>query len=289
MFLKLFHAGVGLYRRLPFPSVKRLARRGWDSYQARRPDRVVTATIDGITYELHLNELIDSSIYYTGAFEPHITAAIQRLVHPGDVVLDIGANIGCHALRMAKLAGPSGRVVAFEPMPWARQKLERNIPLNGFANVDVVARALSDKTQREHVHFRSSWLVGPTGRSSEDPKSAGEHVVEFARLDDVLAEKGITRVDFIKLDVDGFEFKVLRGARRLLEEQHPSILMELGAYTLEAAGDDIREMTHYLVELGYRFYRETTFMPWPSTDAMIASVPPHGTMDVLVSAKPVPV
>lgn len=288
MFLRFFHAGVSLYRRLPFPAARRLIRRGWDRVQARRGNRVVTATVDGITYELHLNELIDSNIYFTGSFEPETTAAIRRLVVPGFVVLDIGANIGCHALRMAKLVGDRGKVFAFEPMPWARRKLEANLALNRFGNVEVVARGLSDAARLETVHFRSSWSLGATGRSSEDPASAGAHLVEFSRLDDVLAEKKLGRVDFIKLDVDGYEFKVLRGADTLLREHHPTILMELGAYTLRSVGDDIRAMVTYLVERGYRFYEETTFAEWPSTDAMIAAVPTCGTIDVIASARPLP-
>lgn len=287
MLPRLLRAGAGLYRRLPFPAVKRLVRRGWDRYQAARGNRVVIATVDGITYELHLNELIDSNIYYTGSFEPDTTAAIRRLVKPGDVVLDIGANIGCHALRMARLVGERGRVLAFEPMPWPRRKLEKNLALNHLPNVEVVARGLSDAPRQAVVHFRSSWLVGATGRSTEDPSSAGAHQVEFARLDDVLAEKGIARVDFIKLDVDGFEYKVLRGASGLLERDHPTIMMELGAYTLEAVGDDIREMVSFLSARGYRFYQETSFAEWPSTEAMIAAVPADGTIDVVVSARPI--
>src|SRR5271165_6032794 len=129
MMLRVFHAAVGVYRRLPFPRLKRLVRRGWDRYQASRGRRTVTATVDGVTYELHLDELIDSSIYYTGAFEPETTAAIRRLVRTGFVALDIGANVGCHTLRMAKLVGTAGRVFAFEPMPWARAKLQKNLSL----------------------------------------------------------------------------------------------------------------------------------------------------------------
>src|SRR4051794_15228320 len=101
--LKLLRRAVGVWRQLPFPRIKGQLRRGWDWYEARNRNRIVTTTIDGVAYELDLSELIDNRMYYTGAFEPETTAAIRRFCKPGDTVLDIGANIGCHALRMAQL------------------------------------------------------------------------------------------------------------------------------------------------------------------------------------------
>lgn len=281
--LTLLHTGVAAYRRLPFPGFKRFLRRHWDRYQAGKGPRVVTACVEGINYQLHLGELIDSSIYFTGSFEPDTAAAIRRLVGPGDVVLDIGANIGCHTLPISRLVGMSGRVISFEPMPWARSKLESNIALNGFQNIEVVPYGLSDQSRREVVHFRSSWSLDEGGQSSEDPASVPTCAVDFVRLDDFLEARALKRVDFIKMDVDGYEFRVLLGARVTLSEKRPSILMELGAYTLRAVGDDIEELVRYLADLKYSFYDEKTFDLYPSAESVVRAVPPQSTINVVAS------
>jgi FkbM family methyltransferase len=284
--LRLFHAAVRAYRAIPLPGAKRLARRVWDRYQASRGERTVEARIDGIRYELHLNELIDSSIYYTGSFEPFTTAAIRRILKKGDVALDIGANMGCHSLPMAKMVGETGRVIAFEPMPWARKKLASNIALNSFSNLQVVPMGLSDSAGRTMIHFRSSWSLDAKGMSFEDPTSTEKCAVEMVRLDDFLRGQNVARIDFIKLDVDGFELKVLRGARATLESQHPVILMELGAYTLRDAGDDIQDLVRFLLDLGYRFYDERSFDPIESASGLLEAEHADSTINVVVSSKP---
>lgn len=98
--------------------------------------QIVFTTINGIKYELDLNQAIDSSIYYCGCWEPETTAIIEKYVGQGMTVFDIGANIGAHSLTFAKLVGQSGKVIAFEPMSWAFQKLKHHIiELNNFNNV----------------------------------------------------------------------------------------------------------------------------------------------------------
>jgi FkbM family methyltransferase len=282
--LQLLQAAGNVYHRLPFPGLKQIARHVWN--RLRPPDRVVIASVDGITYELHLRELIDSHLYYLGAFEAQSSTAIRRLCRPGDVALDIGANIGCHALKMAALTGESGRVIAFEPMPWARAKLERNLSLNAFRNVTVVSHGLSDAPGSARVHFRSSWSQIADGGTTETPASTEPATIEFVRLDDYLAAARVDRVDFIKLDVDGYEPQVLRGARQTLAAHHPIILMELVEYPQRAPGDALASVLALLADLGYRFFEETTFEPYPSIDALIAAVPRGSGINVVASCRP---
>lgn len=122
---------MSLGRRLARPSRGLLAR-GHVAYHRATKGRYVIATIDRINYDLDLHEYIDSALYFRGCFEPTTTAAIKRLCRPGMTILDIGANVGAHTLRFAKLVGERGRVVAFEPMPWPRARLQRNLELNDF-------------------------------------------------------------------------------------------------------------------------------------------------------------
>src|SRR6202158_5363177 len=85
---------------------------------------------DGVTYDLDLSQGIDFAIYLGNIYERQTKAALRRLVSPGSLVLDIGANIGAHTLHLAQLVGPNGRVTAFEPTDYAFRKLGRNLELN---------------------------------------------------------------------------------------------------------------------------------------------------------------
>ncbi|MDT5269284.1 MAG: hypothetical protein QOH49_1470 [Acidobacteriota bacterium] len=280
---RLFYKLLSLGRGLPAP-LRGLLGRGYMAYQRASRGRRVVATVDGITYQLDLGEYIDSSIYFGGCFEPDTTAAINRLCRPGMTVVDIGANVGCHALRFGKLVGAAGRVVAFEPMTWARAKLVRNIELNGFSNITVEAVALSDSAGSREAYFRSSWQSG----EESDPESLRRDTITFDTLDAYAERNNISRVDLIKLDVDGHEFKVIRGGARTLAAHRPLILIELGPHLLAGAGDDIAEMVEFLSSLGYKFFDEASFGKFPDTAAVLRAIPRGDTINVVLSPEDLP-
>src|SRR6202008_4652242 len=105
-------------------------------------DNSVIVNRGGVRWSLDLAEGIDFSIYLLGAFEPSTAATIQKLVKPGDVALDIGANIGAHTLGLARSVGPQGRVFAFEPTDFAFQKLLQNLSLNADLQARTSPRQL---------------------------------------------------------------------------------------------------------------------------------------------------
>src|SRR5277367_6448201 len=96
----------------------------------------------GLVWSLDLSEGIDFSIYLLGAFERSTVVTLEKLVKSGDVVMDIGANIGAHTLGLARSVGPSGRVFAFEPTDFAFDKLQRNLDLNPELQKRTVARQI---------------------------------------------------------------------------------------------------------------------------------------------------
>jgi 23S rRNA G2069 N7-methylase RlmK/C1962 C5-methylase RlmI len=147
-----------VYQRLPIKPFRRILGKLYKRYRLLNRNKTVVATIDGIKYQLHLGELIDNSMFYDGCFEPTTTRVIKEQVKQGMTVLDIGANVGCHTLQLAKLAGKNGKVIAFEPMSWALSKLKRNIALNNFDNIKIEKLALSDINQG-----RQSIFSGPVG------------------------------------------------------------------------------------------------------------------------------
>lgn len=213
-----------------------------------RKNPKIIKDIDNIKFELDLHEVIDSSLYFSGTFEEDVEMNIHSLVKPEMCVIDIGANIGYHTFRMSKLTGPNGRVYAIEPTSWAYQKLIRNASLNpDLNNITFSQVGVSNMdTGMVPVQFQSSYRLDGKQRSTI------EHI-ELITLDTYLERENIKRLDFIKLDVDGFEGKVLQGAAGSLTKMKPSILMELNPATMLENGDDPDGMVLLLVQAGYHF------------------------------------
>lgn len=214
-------------------------------------NRIVIKKIRDIYYELHLNQIIDSSLYYNGYFERDSTDAIRRIVKPGMTVVDIGANIGCHALPMALLVGSAGKVIAFEPMTWAYTKLLKNISLNEFTNIVVEKKALSNTKEQRELHFKTSWRIDGSEKEDKEVES-----IELLTLDEYLYAKDIS-VDFIKIDVDGYELKIIEGAIKTLRKNKPVLLLELGVHTLRQVDHSLSDLIDCLFSNDYKCYKES--------------------------------
>lgn len=206
--------------------------------------------IDGIRWELDLREVIEASLYFSGSFEPRAERIMAEHLRPGMTAIDVGANIGYHTLRMARIVAPTGRVIAIEPAPRAVARLQRNLALNTFSNVEVEATALGDHDEDlAELQLQSSYpLSGGSGTERA--------VVRLARLDTLVRERQLERVDFIKIDVDGQEARVLRGARETLERFRPTLFFELTPSVVEAGGDTIEQLFGSLRALGYSIFDE---------------------------------
>jgi FkbM family methyltransferase len=234
-----------------------------------RPDKGIFSR-RGIAYELDLSQGIDFAIYLGGMFEWTTSVALARLTEPSSLVLDIGANIGAHTLHLASLVGPSGRVMAFEPTDFAFQKLRRNLDLNPqlASRVETFQCFLTaDDETRVPDAIYSSWPLTP--ESGLHPKHLGREMqTDAARawsLDKVLAEHAGHRVQLVKLDVDGFECDVLRGATAMLRDHRPVFVMELAPYSLEERGSSLEELLSYFMPNGYSFYTLLSRKRLPST------------------------
>jgi FkbM family methyltransferase len=174
-----------------------------------------------------------------GTYESENQALLVEHVRPGDVVYDVGANAGYFTLLASHLVGPTGRVVAFEPFPAALRYLRRHIELNGVENATVIDSAVSDA--RGTAHFRAHAEI-TMGRLAD----GGELSVDVVRLDDVYANGHAPLPDLIKIDVEGEELKVLRGATAILHHRRPTILLAThGSATHRAC-------CRFLVQRGYK-------------------------------------
>lgn len=211
----------------------------------------------GLRWRLDLREGIDFSIYVLGAFERRLANAYAGLVRPGAVVLDIGANVGAHTLPLARLVGPEGRVLAFEPTDWAFAKLSANIALNPDLAPRIACHQTflvdADGAAPPPAVFSSWPLEAADVHATLRGRAMATGAAAAATLDSVLLREGVRRVDFVKMDVDGHEAVVLRGARRLLGELRPTILLEIAPYLLRERGEDARAVLAPMQEAGYEF------------------------------------
>lgn len=181
-----------------------------------------------------------------GTWEPEVVRVISENVSPGMVALDIGAHSGFYTLMLSKLVGPTGKVIAFEPLPANFRILEENVALNEITNVQLQQRAVGEHSGEGNLEVPDpgdSLVAGPM--IAEDP--CGSMKVPTVSLDNFLFERKL-RVDFIKMDVEGAEGDILRGARRILETFHPRMMVELHGMEKQEACHPVANL---MAEFGY--------------------------------------
>lgn len=259
---------------------------GWRRYRGLGPRGIFQR--HGFAWKLDLQEGIDFAIYLLGRFEASSQHVYRPLIGPGDTVLDIGANIGAHTLPLAECVGSTGHVHAFEPTLYAKNKLLANVRLNPqlAPRVKVVHCFLSDRS--DHDRLFSVYSRWPLAGAREDrhPHHGGqlEDVGDAAQLslDDYVRQEGLTRIDFIKLDVDGNELPVLLGAAESLKKFHPAILMEIAPDYQGAKPEAILDL---LWNYGYQIRAINGRAPLPQEPRRIlSSIPRGGSMNILALA-----
>jgi FkbM family methyltransferase len=180
-------------------------------------------------------------------------AYLERFVSPGMVFVDAGANCGIYTVAAARLVGPSGRVLSFEPGSQAFSVLKRNVELNQFHNVRAYRAALCDKNGKARLYHSEQ---GQTSFSLGCPKNARVDFEEVTTrtLESVLEEDGADQVGLIKLDVEGAEELVLRGVEKIIVHSHPTIILEMNAFATE--GMNLRRTGSWelLKSCGYDFF-----------------------------------
>lgn len=223
----------------------RVARRIAEAWLPPLDDEgLLTPTIYGFT--LCVSRRSGANYYYQGFYEPGTLAEMQRTLRPGDVFVDAGASVGQMSMMASQLVGDDGLVLAFEPHPGRFQELTNTVAANGASNVLCFPCGLADEANDISLFTDR---VSPSMVAVADNEGASEQTI-VARLDDILAANSIDRVRMLKIDVEGFELKVLQGAVALLHSDTPPVLcVEHGVY-------DAQPFPPFIEGLGtYRFYQ----------------------------------
>jgi FkbM family methyltransferase len=176
-----------------------------------------------------LNDFVGRSIFFMGDLDRKLTFLCRKFVRPGDVVLDIGANLGLLSFLLSSLVGHEGKVHAFEPNPSMLALMREAIERNKVTNICLHPVALGDANGSMSLSIPS----GNAGAASLVRAKQGGRIVEVpvCRLDEVLKRQGMVRVRLIKIDVEGFEANVLNGATELFCSNPPDhILFELNEF-----------------------------------------------------------
>lgn len=184
---------------------------------------------------------------------------LHQFIKPGSVFVDAGANVGLYTLKAARIVGSAGQVVAIEPGSAAATQLTANIALNAdkrdFAPVTVIREALADQVGTAVLHHVS---VGDDPQAFSllaDRTSSGGETVSVTTLDALVERLGMTRIDCVKMDVEGAEPLLVDGARLSLTRFRPIVLFEANSTILERRGDRNDGCWQKLEVLGYRFHR----------------------------------
>jgi FkbM family methyltransferase len=203
----------------------------------------------GSVFELDLADFIQRRIYL-GTFEPEDTRLVQKCLRPGMTFVDVGANVGYYTALAAQLVGSGGRVIAFEPSPYAFVRLESMVRANLLHQSTAVHAGLSDTAGQAKLYLGiDSHNHTPTMAAHENSTAMD---VTIVTLDDEADRLGIGRIDLIKIDVEGHEAKVLAGAKRLLSEARiRAVLCEFNEHWLCASGSSSRDLERVLREAGF--------------------------------------
>jgi FkbM family methyltransferase len=207
---------------------------------------------------LAYGDVVGTHIRRNNNFEQGEQSFLLQFLRPGMAILDVGAHQGLYSLLASKKVSPGGYVVAFEPSPRELRRLRSNLSLNQRRNVRVEPLALGSSEGTAELFV---CLGQETGCNSLRPPAVHEPVrkvhVRVTSLDHYLQRTGISKVDFMKLDVEGAEREVLKGGNKLLSDFRPVILCELADVRTEPWGYRSVEIYEFLAALGYRWFSIT--------------------------------
>ncbi len=215
-----------------------------------------TTLPNGCRVSCDLHEFVQRQVYFMGAFEPVESYLFTRLLRRGMTVIDAGANIGQYTLLAATAVGRSGSVHSFEPVPSICASLRRHVSVNRLTNVSVNQLALWHEESTvtlglppDRIYNAGSWTIG----TSESQSAAVR--AEAIRLDSYVSRRALPRVDVIKMDIQGAEPFALEGARKMLADWHPTLMMEVHRPSLAALGSSPEALWAFLSQFGYRAWR----------------------------------
>ncbi len=268
----------------------------WCAIKAQGCDRPVTAPwLEGTRLALHFDNDLSRTLYASGCYEPNEFALLGRVMEPGMVFLDGGANEGVYTVFAAARVGSKGRIIAVEPSLRERQRLKANIEINRAANVAVVDAALAERPASVRLTLAEAEHSGQNtlgGFIYEGVSAIDVRWVRAVTIDDLAQTHRLARLDIVKLDLEGAEFRALIGARNTLRDMRPLLLVEVSDAALARQAGSCAALRDLLKSAGYTplTFDDATGAPapWAKSGKPLSQniVAVHASRDFGLLAKP---
>lgn len=205
-----------------------------------------------INYKLDLSDIIDWFIYFD--FKETSKNNLFQLANKGDTVIDIGGNIGEISMNFASIVGDSGNVHSFEPHPINLKRFKNNLSLNDFNNIILNEQALGNEKGIFQLLIIDENNYGRNRITTTVEEKKENKLVEDVQvilLDDYVKKCKVEKVDLIKIDVEGFEMNVLKGAKNILGIYHPVLFIEVDDNNLRLQNSSSEELVEFLMAYDY--------------------------------------
>lgn len=240
----------------------------WRAYSS------VVKTVFGAKIGIRFPDTIQTKLFYFGIWEPQLTNFISSRLKKGDHFIDVGSNIGYFSLLASTLVGSDGKVFAIEASPTIFKILNRNIQLNGFANIITFNLAASDSHGSLNLYMAPDENIGHSTTVASIAETDGhrlEAVVSAMPLPNIIGEENLLNARIIKIDVEGAEISVIHGISHLLKKfsEQTEWVIEITPDGTKSKDteilqllDDFRNADYHLYELG-NDYSVSSYLPYP--------------------------
>ncbi len=224
-----------------------------------KDQKVIKYHFDQDIYLMLYSDSALSRIIYQGNFEQEELNFFSSYIDHGFVVLDIGANIGLHSLYAANLVGVNGKVYSFEPVKSTFNRLKENILINKFNNIQAFNVAMSDESKTSEITVSKDGFDAwnsMVGKSCQTGDNFEIETIKTLTLDSFVEKEHLqNKIDFIKIDTEGWELQVLKGGREYLKNYSPVIMFEYSEDICENFNVSLNEVYDLLTNLGYYLYK----------------------------------
>ena len=195
------------------------------------------------------------SWFYASTYELEKTVFIQQHCKKGDTVIDIGAHLGVFSYFLAQQVGPTGKVYSFEPAEKTFNALSQTIKFNGFGDFVKVSKTAVFDSSGELTFYVYDNSTISNGNSISAHNTIGKirkTTVDKISLDDLMISEKIEKLSLIKIDAEGAELEILKGAKSLLNKFHPFITLEVHPISFDDAQKTLKKLYEIIIEYGYK-------------------------------------
>ena len=214
-------------------------------------NRIYKKRLHGNFYMLlNPTEHIQQQLFWYGYYEKEVGDLMKKIVKPGDVFLDLGANIGYFSLLVA-INSPSVKVISFEPVASLFQNMNDNISLNNTKNITTVNAAVGEMSEERELFVSAPDNLGMSSFHQPENYSGKKERVRVETIDDWFRTSGLAKIDIVKLDIEGSELAALKGMKEVLQKQKPVLIVEINPETLSMFNLKPTDICDYLKHLNF--------------------------------------